>query len=82
MANIDVPEGFAFILDERANEIALRIEDHREDPFFDGHLVDESGKSVVPFGLWGLIRSQRRSTGRLAGRRSFKERPPSTPCGI
>lgn len=44
MPNLDAPEGFVFVLDESADEIALRVEDHRDDPLFEGHMVDESRK--------------------------------------
>lgn len=41
MQKLDPPEGFAFKLDENTNAIVLRIEDHREDPLFQGPMVDQ-----------------------------------------
>lgn len=44
MQKLDAPEGFAFNLYESADAIVLRIEDHREDPLFQGPGEDECRK--------------------------------------
>lgn len=66
MPNLDAPEGFAFILDESADEIALRIEDHRDDPLFEGRVVDETrkiGRALRALGLDPVTAEIDRSSG-------------------